>query len=469
VKIEFPNFGRISWKLTVIYAFMFSFVLLMLSAGVLYGVKFYLLQQAREQVQNSTTNTINMILDNDSKPGHLKNSELLDDANIESDINIIIAQPNRKIVNSSNNYTILKDNIFEHPGEIRQYDNNGTRLLLQNSTVKDKGVVVAYLQVALSMKSNYNFMQLLFSLLAVADSLGIILSVFVGYAVSKRMLKPIDRITRTATSISINDLDKRIPVGEAQDEISRLAMAFNDMIERLKKSVDRQNQFVSDASHELRTPISVIQGYINLVDRWGKDNKSVLQESITAIKGETANMHALIEKLLFLARTDRGQMKARREDFNMGELMQEIADETKMISPDTTIAVEADGALVLSADRNLMKQVLRNLVDNGVKYALGASEINLRAERAGNKVRIMVDDNGSGISQEDVNKIFDRFYLVDKARSKDTGGSGLGLAIVKNIVDIHNGEINVKSEIGKGTSITITLPGEKMAITQNAS
>ena len=460
MKNRIPRLGRLSWKLTLIYALLFSAVLLLLSAGVLYGVKYYLQQQTRELLLNSEKNIANRILDNEVESGRLSDPELLSDAKTESAINVIIADADKTIVNATDNYKTPMNGIFTNPGVIRQISDGKTRFMVLNTEVYQHGILIAYLQVTVNMKNNDSFMQLLLVLLAIADFLGILLSVLVGYIVSRRMLDPIDRITQTATSISIQDLDKRIPVEKADDELTRLSVAFNDMIGRLQISIDKQNQFVSDASHELRTPISVIQGYINLMDRWGKDNRTVLQESIDVIKNETTNMRDLMEKLLFLARTDKGQMRIRKERFDLAELLLETAEETLLISPEISITVEAGSGCTLIADRNMIKQVLRNLVENAVKYTNGMGKVDLKASYSGNKAIITVNDNGIGIPEEDVKKIFNRFYRADKARSKDTGGNGLGLAIVKSIVDIHGGKIDVKSAVGKGTDITILLPKE---------
>ena len=161
--------------------------------------------------------------------------------------------------------------------------------------------------------------------MAIADFIGIIASIILGYIVSKKMLKPIDHITKAAENISINNLKERIEVTGPDDELKRLGNTFNKMIDRLQEAFDRQIQFVSDASHELRTPIAVIQGYANLLDRWGKDDREALEKSIHAIKLETSNMANLVEKLLFLAKGDSGNQVIEKKEFWLNELINEVS------------------------------------------------------------------------------------------------------------------------------------------------
>jgi two-component system sensor histidine kinase ArlS len=453
------KFEKISWKLTLLYSLLFSGVLLLLSAGVLYGIRYFMFEQAYTLVRTSSEETISDILDTGGA-ATLSDSELLGEAQTDSDINITIADAQGNIVNRSLNFNITSNDVTARPGVIRRIENDGMRLMVYNSRVMSGNELVAYLQVAYNLEKDYGFIKLLFFLLAGSDALGIVLSVFVGYIVGRRMLRPIDRITKTAQSISINELEGRIPLGKADDELAHLASTLNSMLDRLKDSIDRQSRFVSDASHELRTPISVILGYIGLIDRWGKDDRKVLQESVDAIKGEADSMHELIEKLLFLARNDSGKIAATKEPTNLQQLFEDIAEESKMIAPDRNFPIRLYSSMTLNADRKMLKQMLRNLIDNGIKFTKPGGIISLTAMNAGGNIRIVVEDDGTGIPPEEIGRIFDRFYRVDKARAKENGGSGLGLAIVKSIVDAHGGDINIDSEPGKGTRISILLPRE---------
>ena len=229
------------------------------------------------------------------------------------------------------------------------------------------------------------------------------------------------------------------------------------MIDRLQESFDSQIQFVSDASHELRTPIAVIQGYANLLDRWGKDDKKALEKSIYAIKLETANMANLVENLLFLAKGDSSNLLMDKKVFNLNELISEVTDETRLISPKYNITNNRNDNSVINADYKMIKQMIRVFVENSIKFSEEGSTIDISSESFSDKVKIIVTDHGIGIPKDEIDKIFDRFYIVDKSRSKEKSGSGLGLSIAKRIVEMHNGEITAESEPLKYTRITVTL------------
>jgi signal transduction histidine kinase len=388
----------------------------------------------------------------------LDDPELIAEAPADSAISVRIANPDGTLVNSEDNFQWKAISFKSSLNSIKKIESGELHLVVENRQILSEGKTKAYLQVAGNMEKEYMFIKVLFVLMAGADAIGIAISLLAGYLISKRMLFPIDRITKAAQSISINHLDRRIEVNQTDDELSRLAKTFNEMINRLKQSFDRQNQFVSDASHELRTPISVIQGYIGLIDRWGKEDKSVLQESIDAIKNETAGMTELIEKLLFLARGDSKSQKLQKTEFGLKELIDEVGRESQLISKQQNIQYGVVEDVSVFADRKMIKQMLRALIDNSIKFTPPGGIIVVQSFKNEESVNITVKDNGIGIPQEELCRIFNRFYRVDKARTKETGGSGLGLSIVKWIVDAHNGRIQAESIIGEGTSITAEFP-----------
>ncbi len=257
--------------------------------------------------------------------------------------------------------------------------------------------------------------------------------------------------------INATHLDTRIQVDDTQVELKNLASAINNMLDRIDQSYRAQVRFVSDASHELRTPISVIQGYANLLDRWGKNDKKTLQESITAIKDETANMKDLVEQLLFLARGDNDTIQLQTETIALDELAGEVVYETEMIDAGHSYKVTAE-AVSVKGDRGLLKQSLRILMDNAIKYTNAGGRITVTVESAGDFARLSVTDDGIGISPEIAPQIFDRFYRADESRTRATGGAGLGLSIAKWISTRHGGHMEVLSRENIGTKIMIALP-----------
>lgn len=456
--ISFNRFKKISWKLTFIYSSIFLLILLLLSASILYGVRYFIIQQTVKQLADTSKEIMLSIIGTAREQTDINDPELLEEAQTNHELNIKIFNSNGKVINSSNNFNTMGFSRFRGSSKVEIIKKKEQSFVLYTTPVIVRGQIKAYLQVAQNMEREYGFIKLLFIFLCSADVAGILLALVIIYMTSKRILKPIDKITNTAKNISVNDLNKRIDVGVADDELGRLAVTFNEMIGRLDESFKKQNRFVSDASHELRTPIGVIQGYINLIDRWGKYDENVLDESIKAMKIEINNMTYLIEELLFLARGDSGTVKLHKEEFNLSDLIEETVKDSKLIDTSHIIASEADSTISLSADRKMIKQMLRALVDNSMKFTPDNGEIKISAGRISGKIRIIVKDTGIGIPKEDIEKIFNRFYRVDKARSKDTGGTGLGLSIVNWIVEVHNGIIKAESESGSGTSIIIDLP-----------
>lgn len=307
---------------------------------------------------------------------------------------------------------------------------------------------------------NDDYMSILGGIIFISNVIGLFIIAIVVSKASKKFLSPLKSMTDTVREISINALDKRLNVKGSKNELKDLAKTFNEMLDRIESSVEQQNQFVSDASHELRTPISVIQGYANLLYRWGKNDREVLEESINAIKSESENMKELVEKLLFLARGDKNAQKVEKEDFILSELINELIRETKLVHKDHHIESDHNEKFSVYADRKLIKEALRIFMDNSIKYTKKGGTIKLDSHfiQHTNTAVITVADTGIGISKEHIPHIFERFYRADKSRTKSSGGTGLGLSIAKWILDMHQGTIDVWSELDIGTVIKITFP-----------
>ncbi len=258
-------------------------------------------------------------------------------------------------------------------------------------------------------------------------------------------------------NLSPNKPDQKIHTGKT--EFIGMEDAINDLLERTRNSYKSQIRFVSDAAHELRTPIAVIQGYANMLDRWGREDKEILNESIISIKSEAENMNRLVENLLFLARGDSGRTVLRIEKININQLLCDIYDEFVMIDATHEFRLDLRADITSKADASLLKQCLRILVDNAIKYSAEGTDIILRLQKKDeNSFSIEVQDYGIGIKSEDADKIFERFYRSDPARNRQNGGSGLGLSIAKWIAEKHNGYFELLSYENIGTRISLVLP-----------
>ena len=257
------------------------------------------------------------------------------------------------------------------------------------------------------------------------------------------------------------NLSNRINLEGTKNELKDLAGVINTMLDRIERSYNSQKQFVSDASHELRTPIAVIQGYINMLQRWGKDDQEILEEGISAISQETASMKELVESLLFLARHDKKTLMLEMEVFDPLEVMSELNREAKMLSTAHEFALEPAENALINGDKGMIKQLMRVLVDNAIKYTPEGGKITLGMRNEGKQCVLSVTDTGTGIAAEELTRVFDRFYRCDSARKAQSGGHGLGLSIARIIAVAHGGKIRVRSKVGVGTTFSVLLPTEE--------
>ena len=275
--------------------------------------------------------------------------------------------------------------------------------------------------------------------------------------------RELENLTGELEKIDAKHLDSRIDLPATQKELRSLAQAINDMLDRVNAAYSAQMQFVSDASHELRTPIAVIQGYAALLDRWGKDDPEARQEAIDAIRSESDAMERLVEQLLFLARGDNDTQPIRPQLMDLTAVAEDVLREEQMIHPERAFLARWQGPVVVRADPGLVKQVMRILMDNSVKYSGPEGRVYLRVSAQKDYARVTVQDEGMGIVPQAIPHIFDRFSRPDSSRARQTGGTGLGLSIARWIVDRHGGWFEVVSREDVGTRITFVLPLEGTA------
>ena len=310
------------------------------------------------------------------------------------------------------------------------------------------------IQVFKMMGNNAYMMRNFLAKMLIVDIFGICCAFLIGKYISDRILRPVEAIRSAAERISVEDLSQRISTEGPEDEMKELTITFNSMIDRLDGAFQRQSQFISDASHELRTPIAVIQGYANLINRWGKSDPEVLQESIDSILTETNHMSALIRQLLFLAKGDQNKLHVQKTRVSLNEIAAELVREMDLLQEGRSITFTAEDEVEIFAEYDLIKQLLWIHGENALKYSPNGSKIAVRVWKDASFGYVSVEDHGAGIAEEDLRKIFDRFYRADKSRNKEVSGTGLGLAIARWIIDCHDGEVLVESKVGEGTIFT---------------
>jgi len=339
---------------------------------------------------------------------------------------------------------------------------NGKDLRVAIRRIADlEGVGSYYLRLGQSLGSIEIARRRLLIILGLGIPLALLMGSYGGLLLANQALRPVDRITRAAEQIGAGDLSERVPTTSKMDEIGRLAATFNNMISRLQAAFERQKQFTSDASHELRTPLAVMRGDIELTLRRER-NPEEYTRVLTSNLEEIVRLSRLVEDLLMLARADSGRVELNPERFDINLLCREMVE---YISPlvlqrHQTISFDGDAReVIITADKQRIKQLLLNLLDNAVKYTDVNGAITLGMNVSGNNAEIRISDTGRGIPADDLPHIFDRFFRRSKPiADRSASGFGLGLSIVKWIVDTHGGRIHARSKPGEGTTFTVSLP-----------
>jgi signal transduction histidine kinase len=285
--------------------------------------------------------------------------------------------------------------------------------------------------------------------------LAIVLAVVSAGILVRRALAPVKRITETARSIEeSSDLSRRVNYKGPPDEIGQLASTFDHMIEHLYSSFQSQKDFVADASHELRGPLTVFKGNLDLLKR--NLSEEDRKESLSSMEAETLRMKRIVDDLLLLAEIESGR-KRQQEKVSLIEIIEEGLNRGQQLAGNRKITIVREEKLTVKGDTHRLRQLLINLVNNAIRYTADNGTITLSLFREGDYACLQVADTGIGIEPEHIDHIFDRFYRTDKARSRAKGGIGLGLAIVKVIAEQHGGKVTVTSEPGKGSVFTVWL------------
>lgn len=321
--------------------------------------------------------------------------------------------------------------------------------------------LIGYLQVENKLNVYYRNYRQLRLVMILALCLVVLASGLLGYFLSMLFLRPLGDIHDTVKVISKDPTkNARVPVPAHNDELAELATMFNEMLDQTQRYIDQQSQFVNDVSHELRTPIAIIQGHLDMLQRWGKDDPKVLNDSINASLVETERMKNLVAEMLDLSRAEQVDINYRDQQTVVNDVVHQVYNNFKMLYPDFVFTLDDDLSKPITANiyRDHLEQVLVILCDNAVKYSTERREVHISLSRGMDTVEIGIQDFGAGIPPEDIDKVFDRFYRVDKARSRKKGGNGLGLSIAKRLIEGYHGSITLESSLGAGSLFRIILP-----------
>lgn len=340
-------------------------------------------------------------------------------------------------------------------------NNKAGFLAIQEVYSRENRNLIGYVQAFYELSSFYDIRSKLLLTLIVLEIVSLILSSVLGFFLSAYFLKPLKILRDTMDTIRKDPQSTiHMPEINTNDELADLAEIFNEMLDRMRRYIEQQEQFVEDVSHELRTPVAIIEGHLNLLTRWGKDDPEVLDESLSASLQEINRMKSLVQEMLDLSRAEQVDVQYSNKTSKAKEVVYQVYNNFKLLYPDFVITLDDDISeeVELSIYRNHFEQLIIIILDNAVKYSTNRKEVHISISTSLKEFEIAIQDFGEGIPPEDLDRIFHRFYRVDKARARTKGGNGLGLSIAKQLVENYKGRIQAESVVGQGTIFRIFIP-----------
>ncbi|MBJ7932274.1 two-component sensor histidine kinase [Bacillus toyonensis] len=334
------------------------------------------------------------------------------------------------------------------------------RILVKRIPIQAKGFT-GTIELTKNLETFDHLLKIILVVMLIAGISGLVLSFLGGVLITKKLLSSVQNITDTMKRIKKNGLNERVPVRENNDELSKLSFLFNEMMDEVETSFTQQKQFVEDASHELRTPLTIIQGHLAMLNRWGKNDPAVLDKSLQASLKELDRLNKLVLELLELSRAESEQMHPiATEPVHVNSILKHVTQNFAVLQNDFQFDMKLSGdAAYVSMPSSYLEQIIIIILDNAVKYTKEVNKyICIESTLQSGEVKIRILDRGAGIPKVDLPFVLNRFYRVDKARSRKQGGNGLGLSIAKRLVEKYNGAIQIESKENEGTIVTIILP-----------
>ena len=439
-----------TWRLTLWYTFALIGIFLICGAAAYWGTRYLLFSTAAGEAANVLASVQKLASGEENTNGEHSHVDL-DDPQLTAAAGdntfVQVTGAGGKVINASPGLKYFPP----YTGPLIQTEFGGEKVLVAGASLFQGASV----QVIRSLSREENFLAALARIFALVSLAGLFLALAGGWALTRAALSPVKTLTGTARQISATDLSRRIELRGAKDELYTLGETFNQMLDRLEKGFQSQQEFVAAASHDLRTPLTVIRSYADLLSRWGKTDPAVLEESLQAIGRSTEIMARLVDDLLLIASLQNRPALVRRP-LDLAETAKEIAAQAKAVYPEINFELAGTEPVVVSGDADYLLRALWALVDNAGKYSRPGGEVTLAAGR--NKEAIFsVQDTGPGIPVEELPRVFERFYRTDKARGQGKG-YGLGLALAKEIVEAHGGRLEAQSQPGRGSRFTVILP-----------
>lgn len=458
------NTRSLRFRLVLWYAFWLGMALLIVGISVFIGLRQYL-EKRVAVTQMQRAERIAVLL-----------RRVVTEKNMAEDINsrfvpeatgrfIRIARPDRSVFYQSD---APHDKSFDpalisapvnQAGKRKETLADGTEMVIVTVTAGGAATPHFYIEVGESLAPALSELKRLLSLFAMGSTAVACMALGGGYLLVGRALRPVEEIIRSAEQITSHNLNERLKVPATGDEFEHLSRALNRMITRLDEAFQNNRRFLADASHELRTPLTILRGELENLLREGGLTPEQRSELASSLE-EAERLARIVEGLFAIARLDAGEAQAEFAQFDLSQLAISTADQMLLLAEDKGIKLLTPHSqpVPVNGDRARLKQVIVNLLDNAIKYTQEGGTIILRTGATAELAVLEVEDNGMGIPDTAMPHIFERFYRVDKARSRDLGGAGLGLSIVKSICHAHGGTVEIFSSAGKGSRFRVQLP-----------
>lgn len=454
--IDFLRRKKISTQINFTYGAILFLVLGLVNIGTTAGIYFLFHHQAERAMDISIERTLKKI-----EETQIVDEKFFEIAIMPSVIFRVSDEDNKIIFDSAPYFPatekalnfIRKDPPFWSSEKYLLLETPHSFLYYENMPLEVGGKVFHFQFFRTVTFEKQNIRYLLWAIF-LADLIGLGLALMTGNILGRKILKPLEQVTKTAREISVGNMNKRLQVGKGGDEVNELSMTFNTMLERLESSFTQQQRFIADASHELRTPLTVIRGYAEILEKYGAEDPELLEEATAEIKKSAQDMQSLVENLLFLARADIGTQPFNKSPLEINDVLKSAVETFK----NPRVEFKGDRNFEMTGDAEFLKKMFAVFIENALIYSKGKVFVTL--ENLGDKAIIKISDSGVGIAPENLDKIFDRFFKVDAARVKsdsDKISAGLGLSIAKIIAYNHNIKICVESELGKGTTFELEV------------
>ncbi|MCF6410063.1 HAMP domain-containing sensor histidine kinase [Pseudalkalibacillus salsuginis] len=456
-----PRSINIRWKLTLWAALLMLFLFFSYNISQYFVIQNWVVNQEKQTIQKKMEEVTAYIQDSNFKGNVSESEHYLDVLNEKYQLIRIVKENNSPLFTISDEVPqgwVSPKNVTKE--ELVEFSPKGDRLLIFRRPIEVNGFK-GTVEIVRNLENFDSLINQIFMLVIVTGLGGILLSLFGGRLISFQLLKPINSMIRTMKRIKENGLKERVQINKQRDEMTELGIMFNELMDNLEKSFQQQQQFVEDASHELKTPLSIILGHLSLINRWGKDNPKVLERSIHLSLNETNRLIHLVSELLTLSRVEESSTNMNSlEEVKIKEILVDIVENFQTTNNDFEIfsTIDIDMDFTIKILKSHLEQIMIILLDNAIKYSTNEKVIQINVRHTEKQLTIEVKDYGVGIPKEELPFVLNRFYRVDKARSRKYGGNGLGLSIAKRLLDIYQGTIEIDSVYGKWTKVLVSFP-----------